>query len=101
MKVGVRRKHDATFGAYPADFAADLPEKQAKFEAQAEELTAASVFGTPAGIPAWKTKPEPGGRRSLEAHGWVGLAVSRWFDAHHSSHTVGRSTCRRVQSYCI
>jgi pimeloyl-ACP methyl ester carboxylesterase len=42
---------------YPADFAADLPEKQAKFEAQAEELTAASVFGTPAGIPAWKTKP--------------------------------------------
>src|SRR6266850_1863828 len=42
---------------YPADFAADLPEEQAKFEAQAEELTAASVFGTPAGIPAWKTKP--------------------------------------------
>jgi len=42
---------------YPADFAADLPREQAEFEAQAEELTAASVFATPAGVPAWKTKP--------------------------------------------
>jgi pimeloyl-ACP methyl ester carboxylesterase len=42
---------------YAADFAADLPKEQAEFEAQAEELTAASVFGTPAGIPAWKSKP--------------------------------------------
>jgi len=42
---------------YPADFAADLPKEQAQFEAQAEELTAASVFGIPAGVPAWKTKP--------------------------------------------
>jgi pimeloyl-ACP methyl ester carboxylesterase len=42
---------------YPADFAADLPKEQAEFEAQAEELTAASVFGSPAGVPAWKTKP--------------------------------------------
>jgi len=42
---------------YPADFAADLPEKQATFEAQAQEPTAASVFTTPAGVPAWKTKP--------------------------------------------
>jgi pimeloyl-ACP methyl ester carboxylesterase len=42
---------------YPADFAADLPKEQAEFEAQAEELTAASVFGAPAGIPAWKNKP--------------------------------------------
>src|SRR6202142_2439093 len=33
---------------YPADFAADLPKEQAEFEAQAEELTAASVFGSPA-----------------------------------------------------
>ena len=42
---------------YPADFAADLPKEQAEFEAQAQELTAASVFVTPAGVPAWKTKP--------------------------------------------
>jgi len=34
---------------YPADFAADLPLKQAQFEANAQELTAAD--------PAWKTKP--------------------------------------------
>jgi pimeloyl-ACP methyl ester carboxylesterase len=42
---------------YPADFAADLPPAQARFEANAQELTAASVFSTPAGQPAWKTKP--------------------------------------------
>src|ERR1700686_939040 len=42
---------------YPADFAADLPKEQTEFEAQAQELTAASVFGVPAGTPAWKTKP--------------------------------------------
>ena len=42
---------------YPADFAADLPPAQARFEANAQELTAASVFSTPAGVPAWKSKP--------------------------------------------
>jgi pimeloyl-ACP methyl ester carboxylesterase len=42
---------------YPADFAADLPEAQAEFEAHAQGLTAAAVFTTPAGQPAWKAKP--------------------------------------------
>lgn len=42
---------------YPADFAADLPPAQARFEANAQELTAASVFSAPAGQPAWKNKP--------------------------------------------
>lgn len=42
---------------YPADFAADLPIAQATFEANAQELTAASVFAAPAGVPAWKSKP--------------------------------------------
>lgn len=42
---------------YPADFAADLPKAQAEFEAISQEPTAASVFTTPAGVPAWKTKP--------------------------------------------
>ncbi|WP_213880452.1 alpha/beta hydrolase [Pseudomonas sp. dw_358] len=42
---------------YPADFAADLPKAQAAFEAQSQALTNASVFTTPAGVPAWKTKP--------------------------------------------
>jgi len=42
---------------YRADFAADLPEAQAEFEANAQALTAAAVFTTPAHNPAWKTKP--------------------------------------------
>src|ERR1700754_2750346 len=42
---------------YAADFAADLSPAQAAFEANAQELTAASVFNSPAGQPAWKTKP--------------------------------------------
>jgi pimeloyl-ACP methyl ester carboxylesterase len=42
---------------YHADFAADLPEKQAEFEAHAQALTAAAVFTTPATQPAWKSKP--------------------------------------------
>jgi pimeloyl-ACP methyl ester carboxylesterase len=41
---------------YPADFAADLPKKQAQFEADAQALTAATVFTTPATHPAWKDK---------------------------------------------
>lgn len=43
--------------AYPADFAADLPKAQAAFEAQSQALTNSSVFTTPAGVPAWKTRP--------------------------------------------
>lgn len=42
---------------YPADFAADLPVNQANFEANAQTLTAATVFAAPAGVPAWKSKP--------------------------------------------
>jgi len=36
---------------------ADLPEKQAEFEAHSQALTAAAVFTTPAAQAAWKTKP--------------------------------------------
>jgi pimeloyl-ACP methyl ester carboxylesterase len=42
---------------YPADFAADLDPATARFEADAQELTAASVFASPATHPAWKDKP--------------------------------------------
>jgi pimeloyl-ACP methyl ester carboxylesterase len=42
---------------YAADFAADLPARQAQFEANAQVLTNASVFAVPAGDPAWKHKP--------------------------------------------
>lgn len=42
---------------FPADFAADLPIKQAEFEAQAQMLTSASVFTANIPDPAWKVKP--------------------------------------------
>jgi pimeloyl-ACP methyl ester carboxylesterase len=42
---------------FPRDFAADLSLPQAEFEANAQELTASSVFDSPAGHPAWKDKP--------------------------------------------
>ena len=42
---------------YDADFAADLPEDRAEFEAHSQALTAAEVFTTPATQPAWRTKP--------------------------------------------
>ena len=42
---------------FPADFAADLPLKQAQFEAQAQMLTSASVFTANIPDPAWKVKP--------------------------------------------
>ena len=42
---------------YRADLAADLPERQAEFEAHSQALTAAAVFTTAATQPAWKIKP--------------------------------------------
>ena len=45
---------------FPSHFAADLPAGQAKFEAQSQILTAASVFATPLTEAAWKTKPSWG-----------------------------------------
>lgn len=42
---------------FHADFAADLPARQADFAAHSQMLTAAAVFSTPATAPAWKTKP--------------------------------------------
>ncbi|MGH6753775.1 MAG: alpha/beta fold hydrolase [Bradyrhizobium sp.] len=44
-------------GHFHADFAADLPAAEADFEAHSQMLTAAAVFTTPAGSPAWKVKP--------------------------------------------
>jgi pimeloyl-ACP methyl ester carboxylesterase len=42
---------------FPAYFAADLPAAQARFGAQSQILTAASVFSTPMTVAAWKTRP--------------------------------------------
>jgi pimeloyl-ACP methyl ester carboxylesterase len=71
---------------YPEDFAADLAPQQAKFEANAQELTAASVFTVPAGHPAWKDKPS-----------WYAVATSdriinpdleRMYAKRAQSHTI-------------
>src|SRR3984885_14542016 len=87
---GVRKTTDGFLyldpAVYPADFAADLPKEQAEFEAAAQELTAASVFATPAGAPAWKTKPS-----------WYAVAMSdriinpeleRMYAKRAHSHTI-------------
>ncbi len=42
---------------YHADFAADLPGRQAGFMARSQVMPAAAIFATPADEPAWKTKP--------------------------------------------
>lgn len=42
---------------FHADFAADLPAKEADFMARSQVMTAAAAFNTPAGAPAWKSKP--------------------------------------------
>jgi len=45
---------------FPSHFAADLAIGQAKFEAQAQMLTAAKVFTTPMTAAAWRSKPSWG-----------------------------------------
>lgn len=45
---------------FPNDFAADLPVKQARFEAQSQILTAAQVFSAPMKAAAWTTRPSWG-----------------------------------------
>lgn len=42
---------------FPSDFAADLPPAVARFEADSQILTSASVFTANIPDPAWKTKP--------------------------------------------
>ena len=71
---------------FPSDFAADLPRKQAEFEAKAQMLTSASVFTANIPDPAWKVKPS-----------WYMVAVSdkiinpdleRMYAKRAHSHTV-------------
>jgi pimeloyl-ACP methyl ester carboxylesterase len=45
---------------FPKYFAADLPVKQAQFEAQSQTLTAAKVFSQPMMVAAWTTRPSWG-----------------------------------------
>lgn len=71
---------------YPADFAADLPRAQAEFEANAQELTAASVFTTPAGVPAWKTKPS--WYAVAQADRIINPDLERLYAKRANSHTI-------------
>ncbi len=71
---------------YRADFAADLPEAQAEFEAQAQALTAAAVFTTPAHNPAWKTKPSWYAVATLDRI--INPDLERMYASRAHSHTI-------------
>lgn len=71
---------------YPADFAADLPLKQAQFEAQAQMLTSASVFTANIADPAWKTKPS--WYMVAKADKIISPDLERMYAARAHSHTV-------------
>jgi len=71
---------------FPKDFAADLPAKQATFEAHSQMLTAANVFGTPMTAAAWTTKPSWGivaGNDKI-----INPDLERWYYARAHSHTT-------------
>lgn len=71
---------------YPADFAADLDPAQARFEASAQELTAASVFAAPAGVPAWKSKPS--WYAVAQADRIINPDLERMYAKRAGSHTI-------------
>jgi len=71
---------------YRADFAADLPEAQAEFEAHAQALTAAAVFTTPAHNPAWKTKPSWYAVATLDRI--INPDLERMYASRAHSHTI-------------
>jgi pimeloyl-ACP methyl ester carboxylesterase len=71
---------------FPKDFAADLPPRQAEFEANAQILTAAKVFTTPMTAAAWTTKPSwgivAGDDRIIHPD------LERWYYKRAHSHTT-------------
>lgn len=71
---------------YPADFAADLPRKQAEFEARAQMATSASVFTANIADPAWKTKPS--WYMVAQADKIISPDLERMYAARAHSHTV-------------
>jgi pimeloyl-ACP methyl ester carboxylesterase len=71
---------------YPKDFADDLAPQQAQFEANAQELTAASVFTTPAGHPAWKDKPS--WYAVAQADRIINPDLERMYAKRAQSHTI-------------
>ncbi|CAK8738780.1 hypothetical protein SODG_002383 [Sodalis praecaptivus] len=71
---------------YPGDFAADLPAKQAKFEAQAQMPTAAGIFSTTIDNPAWITKPS--WYMVAKADKIINPDLERMYAQRAKSHTV-------------
>lgn len=71
---------------YPADFAADLPLKQAEFEAHAQMPTAAQVFTSEIADPAWKEKPS--WYMVAKADRIINPDLERMYAARAHSHTV-------------
>ncbi|QND54808.1 alpha/beta hydrolase (plasmid) [Phyllobacterium sp. 628] len=68
------------------DFAADLPAKEAAFEAHGQMLTAADVFTTPATNPAWKVKPS--WYMVAKADRIINPDLERMYAKRAGSHTV-------------
>ncbi|WP_109481729.1 alpha/beta hydrolase [Paraburkholderia sp. C35] len=71
---------------FPKDFAADLPQKQAQFEANSQMLTAAKVFSQPLTAAAWTTKPSWG--IVAGADKIINPDLERWYYARAHSHTT-------------
>jgi pimeloyl-ACP methyl ester carboxylesterase len=68
------------------DFAADLPQERAEFEARSQALTAAKVFTTPINAAAWKTKPS--WAIVATADRIINPDLERMYYARAHSHTV-------------
>jgi pimeloyl-ACP methyl ester carboxylesterase len=71
---------------FPQDFAADLPKSTARFEANAQILTAAQVFTAPMTVAAWKTKPSWG--IVAGADKIINPDLERWYYARAKSHVT-------------
>jgi pimeloyl-ACP methyl ester carboxylesterase len=71
---------------FHADFAADLPRKQADFEAHSQIPTAAAVFTTTITQPAWKTKPS--WYMVAKADKIINPELERMYAKRAHSHTV-------------
>jgi len=67
-------------------FAADLPLEQAKFEAQSQIQTAATVFAGQITTPAWRTKPS--WMMVAKADLIINPDLERWYAKRAGSHTV-------------
>src|SRR5471032_355206 len=71
---------------YPSDFAADLPLKQAQFEAQSQMRTSASVFTANSPDPAGKTKPS--WYMVAKSDKIISPDLERFYAKRANSHTV-------------